>query len=79
MFVLFAGFLLTGAGGGGFLYAITKEAKFSEKVPELIKGLGVSNGYELRDSGLYSRNRSIAHDVTAPVTMHLEDKLAIYA
>jgi hypothetical protein len=23
--------------------------------------------------------RSIAHDVTAPVTMHLEDKLAIYA
>ncbi|XP_028392765.1 L-fucose kinase-like [Dendronephthya gigantea] len=34
------GFLLTGAGGGGFLYAITKEAKFSEKVPELIKGLG---------------------------------------
>lgn len=37
-----AGFLLTGAGGGGFLYAITKEAKFSEKVPVLIKGLGVS-------------------------------------
>ena len=24
-------------------------------------------------------NRPIAHDVTAPVTMHLEDKLAIYA
>jgi hypothetical protein len=23
--------------------------------------------------------RPIAHDVTAPVTMHLEDKLAIYA
>ena len=42
IFVLLAGFLLTGAGGGGFLYAITKEAKFSEKVPELIKGLGVS-------------------------------------
>jgi mevalonate kinase len=38
----FAGFLLTGAGGGGFFFAITKEAKFSEKVPELIKGLGVS-------------------------------------
>ena len=25
------------------------------------------------------RNRPIAHDVTAPMTMHLEDKLAIYA
>jgi bifunctional DNase/RNase len=24
-------------------------------------------------------NRPLAHDVTAPVTMHLEDKLAIYA
>ena len=23
--------------------------------------------------------RPLAHDVTAPVTMHLEDKLAIYA
>jgi hypothetical protein len=26
-----------------------------------------------------SNYRPIAHDVTAPVTMHLEDKLAIYA
>jgi hypothetical protein len=24
-------------------------------------------------------NRALAHDVIAPVTMHLEDKLAIYA
>ena len=24
-------------------------------------------------------NRPLAHDVIAPVTMHLEDKLAIYA
>ena len=42
MFAFFVGFLLTGAGGGGFLYAITKEAKFSEKFPELLKTLGVS-------------------------------------
>jgi hypothetical protein len=27
----------------------------------------------------FSTNRPIAHDVTTPVTMHLEDKLAIYA
>ena len=26
-----------------------------------------------------SLNRPLAHDITAPVTMHLEDKLAIYA
>jgi hypothetical protein len=30
-------------------------------------------------SNLYLNYRPLAHDVTAPVTMHLEDKLAIYA
>lgn len=47
------GFLLTGAGGGGFLYAITKEAKFSEKVPELLKTLGVRKSLNILILGTY--------------------------
>ncbi|XP_046842664.1 L-fucose kinase-like [Xenia sp. Carnegie-2017] len=41
------GFLLTGAGGGGFLYAISKEANFCDKVPALIERLGGTRNEEL--------------------------------
>jgi hypothetical protein len=38
-------------------------------------------GYKVMVFKIYFdlKYRPIVHDVTAPVTMHLEDKLAIYA